>query len=159
MRRSVSSVVSVVLVVAAVLAVASAAGAARGSIAYRELGAGSRGANLPGERLQAVGRLLRTRAEAVGVLRAWGLDPAAARSLDFARKRAIVVLAEYAPSGGYRARVSRVARRGREVVVTAGVRYEGGDVAVSDLERPWVVIAVNRADVAGAHGTVRVLRR
>jgi hypothetical protein len=141
-----------------VVAAAGSATAGSGQVTFRELTAGSRGANLPGERMADVGQVLRSASQATRRLRAWGLDPSAARAVDFRRKSLIAVLAEYHPSGGYRARVSRVVVRGRKVVVTARVRYEGGDFAVSDLERPWVVVAVDRAAVARVSGAVQVRR-
>ncbi len=145
---------------ALIVALALAVGAsAAGKVAYHELTAGSRASNLRGEQMQAVGRVLRSRTAAVRALRGFGLDTTAAKNVNFTRKSLIVALAEYQPSGGWRARVSHVAVDGREAVVTLGVRYEGGDVAVSDIERPWVVVAVDRDDVAGVRSTARIRRR
>jgi hypothetical protein len=145
--------------VACVSVAADKASAASGRLSFREVMDGSRGSNLPGERMRAVGRVLRAAPEAARVLRAWGLDSGATKSVDFDRENLIVVLAEYQPTGGYRARVSGVAVEGREAVVTARVRYEGGDLATQSIERPWVVIAVKRAALAGVRSEVRIRRR
>ena len=152
------ALLAVLAAVAALLA-ASVAGAADGRVAFREVTSGARAANLPGERMDDVATVLRTAAGARRRLRDWGLDTTAARRVDFRRKSLIVMLAEYQPSSGFRARVQRVAVRGRRATLTAGVRYEGGDVAASVLERPWVVVAVDRRAVARVRGEVRILRR
>jgi hypothetical protein len=144
------------LAMVAAAAGSAAAGAASGRVGFHEVTAGSRGAIMPGERPHAVGLVLRSASQAKGALRDWGLDPAEVKSVDFSRKSLIVVLAEWQNSGGYRAHVSRVIVRGREAVVTTAVRYEGGELAVADLERPWVVVAVNRARVARVARDVRV---
>jgi hypothetical protein len=155
----VAALAAVVVAVAATATLAAGfAAAAGGHVAFRELTSGSRGANLPGERLDDVATVLRSATAAKRRLRAWGLDTAAARGVDFKRKSLIVMLAEYQPSGGFRARVSRIAVQGRQAVVTAAVRYEGGDLAVADLERPWVVVAVDRRAVARVRGEVRIRR-
>jgi hypothetical protein len=132
------------------------ASAASGRVAFHEVMKGSRAANLPGERMQAGARVLRNASQAAGVLRAWGLDKAATTSVDFDRESVIVVLAQYQPTGGYRARVSRVVVRDREAVVTGRVRYEGGELATQSIERPWVVIAIKRAALAGVRRAVRI---
>lgn len=141
------------------LAMAGAASAMSGRVAHRELASGVRAANLPGERLRDVARVLRSKAEAARVLRAWGLDGAAAKKVDFRHKSLIVVLAEYQPHAGFRARVSDVTVHGRQATVTAAVRDESGELSAAVLERPWVVVAVNRASVAGVRGEARVRRR
>jgi hypothetical protein len=143
----------------AAAAVTSTASAGSGQVTFRELTSGSRAANLPGERKQDVGQVLRSASEATSQLREWGLDTAAVRSVDFSRKSVVAVLADYASSGGYRTRVSRVIVRDGRAVVTADVRYEGGDFAVSDLERPWVLVAVDRRAVARVRDDVLVRRR
>jgi len=125
-----------------------AASAASGRVAFTQLMDGSRGANLPGEGMSAGVRLVRTAGQAARVLRAWGLDTAATKSVDFTRQNVFVVLAEYQPTGGYRARVSNVVVSGREAMVTASVRYEGGELATQSIERPWVAIAVRKSAVA-----------
>jgi uncharacterized protein involved in type VI secretion and phage assembly len=135
------------------------ASAASGRAAFHEVTHGSRANNLPGEDMRAAGRVLRSAAQAHRVLRAWDLDLGAAKSVDFRREALIVVLAEYQPTGGYRARVSGVTVRGRQAVVTAGVRFEGGDVATQSIERPWVVIALKRAALAGVRSAVRLQLR
>jgi hypothetical protein len=132
---------------------------ASGRASFREVMQGSRANNLPGESMRAGGRVLRNASQADRVLRAWDLDTAAAKSVDFQREALIVVLAEYQPTGGYRARVSDVVVRGGHAVVTAGVRYEGGDLATQSIERPWVVIAVKRSALAGVRSEVRVRLR
>ena len=137
---------------------AGAATAGRGPVAFRELAFGSRGFNLPGEKKRDVGRVLRSAPQAAAVLRSWGLGTAPVRAVDFAHESLVVMLASYQPSGGYRVRVSRLVVRGREAVLTAGVRYEGGEYATSSLERPWVVVAVRRARVSAARGAVRIRR-
>jgi hypothetical protein len=139
---------------------ASAAGGRAGAgLPFREVMQGARANNLPEENMRAAGRVLRNAAQARRVLRAWDLDLAAAKSVDFQRETLIVVLAEYQPTGGYRARVSGVAVRGGRAVVTASVRYEGGDIATQSVERPWVVIAVKRAALAGGRSEVRLQLR
>jgi hypothetical protein len=135
------------------------ASAASGGVLFHELTYGSRGAMLPGESKSANGRVLRSAAEATRVLRAWGLDSSATKSVDFRRDSLIVMLTTWQPSGGYRARVWRVVVQGHEAVVTAGVRREGGDMASSSLERPWVVVAVKRAALAGLGNEVRIRLR
>ena len=129
---------------------------ATGRASFRELTQGSRANNLAGEDMRAGGRVLRNASEANRVLRAWDLYTAVAKSVDFRREALIVVLAEYQPTGGYRARISDVVVRGRQAVVTAGVRYEGGELATQSIERPWVVIALKRAALEGARNEVRV---
>lgn len=139
---------------------ASAAGGRAGAgVPFREVMQGTRANNLPGENMRAAGRVLRNAAQAHRVLRAWDLDLAAAKSVDFQRESLIVVLAGYQPTGGYRARVSGVAVRGGQAVVTASVRYEGGDIATQSVERPWVVIALKRAALAGVRSAVRLQLR
>jgi hypothetical protein len=135
------------------------ASAASGRAPFREVMHGSRANNLTGEDMRAAGRVLRSAAQAHRVLRAWDLDLAAAKSVDFQRESLIVVLAAYQPTGSYRARVSGIAVRGGQAVVTASVRYEGGDIATQSVERPWVVIAVKRAALAGVRSEVRLQLR
>jgi hypothetical protein len=134
------------------------ASAASGSVAFSELVQGSRGFNLPSERDAASGRVLRSAAQAARQLRAWGIDPAVTRDVDFSRDSAIVFLAAYQPTGGYRARVSKVAALGGRAVVTVAVRYEGGEVVAASIERPWVIVKLKRAALAGVRSaaTVRV---
>ncbi len=155
-----ATIALLVAVAVAVSAGAGAASAAGGRVAHHEVTAGSRGANLPGERLQDVGRVLRSRAEAIRVLGRWGLDRAAVQGVDFARRSLIVVLADYRPSAGYRARVASVVVRGRDAVVTTDVRFEAaGKLVAQDLERPWVVVAVQQATVAKVRREVKVRTR
>ena len=153
----------IVLLLTIAIAIAGGAGAASAAgarVAHHEITAGSRGANLPGERLQDVGRVLRSRAGATRVLGKWGLDRAAVKGVDFKRRSLIVVLANYRPSAGYRASVASVVVRGGEAVVTADVRFEAaGKLVAQDLERPWVVVSVKRADVARVRPEVRVRTR
>jgi hypothetical protein len=149
------------LVVLVALAVtAAAAPAAGGRLSFREVAQGSRDWIVHGENPAANGRVLRDAREAARVLRAWGLDAgAAASSVNFARESLIVAIAPYQPSSGYRARVSRVDVHGREAVVEGLVRYEGGELASSTLERPWVLVAVKRSALAGVRGLPRVRLR
>ena len=148
------------LAVALALALAALAAAAAGrSITFRELDAGSRAAITPGEPEHDAAAVLRSAAGARKRLRAWGLDTAAVGRVDFRRKSLVVVLADYQPSGGYRARVSRIVVDGARATVSAKVRREGGDFTTADLERPWVVVAVGRRAVANVRGAVRVVRR
>jgi len=135
------------------------ASAASGRVAFQEVMQGSRGSNLAGERMRAGARVLRTRSQAARVLRAWGLDTGATKSVNFDRESLIVVLAEYQPTGGYRARISRVVVQGREAVVTGRVRYEGGEFATQSIERPWVVVALKRAALAGVRSEARIRLR
>jgi uncharacterized protein involved in type VI secretion and phage assembly len=144
--------------VAGVNATEGDAAAASGPLAFDEVMQGSRGSNLPGERMRARGRVLRNASQAGRVLRAWGLDARATKSVNFNRESLIVVLTEYQPSGGYRARISRVVVRGRQAVVTAGVRYEGGELVTQSIERPWVVVSLKRAALAGVRSEVRIRR-
>jgi hypothetical protein len=130
-----------------------------GGVMFHELTKGSRGAIVPGESKDADGRVLRTAAEAARVLRSWGLDSSATKSVDFDRDSLIVVLTGWQSSGGYRARVARVVVQGRQAVVTAGVRREGGDMASSSLERPWVVVTVKRSALAEVGSRVRLRLR
>jgi hypothetical protein len=136
------------------------ASAASGGVIFHELTTGSRAANLPGERLRASGRVLRSASAATTVLRRWGLDASVTKTVDFDRESLIVVLTRYQPTGGYRARVSRVVVHGRTAVVTAGVRYVAGDDFVTQtLARPWVVVKVTRAAVAKVGSEVRLRLR
>jgi hypothetical protein len=140
----------------------SAAGrtaAAGGPVSFREVVAGSRGFELPGEKRRAGGRVLRDAATATSVLRAWGLDRSALKTVDFARDSLIVVLAAYQPTGGYRARISGVAVKGHRAVVSGSVGYEGGELATQSLERPWVLVAVSRSAIARVGGDVRTVLR
>lgn len=121
---------------------------ARGTLPFREVTQGARGFEVPGESMLARGRVARSASQAAKALRAWGLDAAATKSVNFVRESAIVVLAPYQPTGGYRLRVSRVLVRGREAVLTGSVRYEGGETVAASIERPWVVIAVKRASAS-----------
>ncbi|HEV7808832.1 MAG TPA: protease complex subunit PrcB family protein [Solirubrobacteraceae bacterium] len=128
------------------------AAAASGNVAFNEVVQGTRDFNLPAERMQASARVVRSATQAARQLRAWGIDARATAGIDFARQSAIVVLAAYQPTGGYRARISKVAALGRIAVVTAQVRYEGGEVAAASITRPWVVVAVKRSALAGVRG-------
>jgi hypothetical protein len=135
------------------------ASAASGAVAFREVTHASRGFDVPGESMLARGRVARSASQAATVLRAWGLDSAATKSVNFARESVIVVLAPYQPSGGYRARVARVLVRGREAVLTGSVRYEGAELATQSIERPWVMIAVKRASLKQVRTNVRIRLR
>jgi hypothetical protein len=137
--------------------VAADASAASGNVDFHKLTEGSRAAILPGERLRTSGRVLRSAAEGTRVLRQWGLDTSVTKAVDFGRESLIVVLAQYQPTGGYRARVSRVVVHGRTAVVTAAVSDESGDDFVTQaLTRPWVVVAVKRGAVANVSSEVQV---
>ncbi len=149
-----------VLVAASVAAGSSSSGSGGGgSVAFRETAEGTRAFNLPGERRTTLGRVLRGPAESFRVLRELGIERSATKPVNWRRESAIVVLSAYVPTGGYRARVQRVDVHGREAVVTARVRYEGGDFATQALERPWVVVAVKRSALAGVRTDVRVKLR
>jgi hypothetical protein len=140
-------------------ALAASASATSGRVAHREVASGARAAIMPGEPKGDAARVLRSKAAAARVLRAWGVPPGKATAIDFRRKSLIVVLAEYQPHAGFRAHVSHVSVKGRQATVTAGVRDESGELSSSVLERPWVVVAVNRASVADVRGEARVRRR
>jgi PrcB C-terminal len=163
-KRGSGGVAALTVTLLAIVGAAGVAGiqrdasAASGRLAFRELMRGSRGSNLPGERMRAVGRVLRNASQAARVLRAWGLDSRMPKSVDFDRDSLVVVLDEYQPTGGYRARVSRVVVEGRQAVVTASVRYEGGELATQSIERPWVVVSLKRAALAGVRSEVRIRR-
>jgi len=135
------------------------ASAATGTLKFREVTQGSRGFEVRGESAAASGRVARSASQAATVLRGWGVDSAATRSVDFARDSAILVMATYQQSGGYRARVSRVRMQGRQVMLTGSVRHEGGELATQSIERPWVLITVKRASLARASRNVRVQLR
>ncbi len=156
---------AIVLAVALLVMVAAAgrlggdASAASGSVSFSELLQGSRGFNLPAERDGASARVLRSAAQAERQLRAWGIEPAAVANVDFARQSAIVVLAAYQPTGGYRARITNVRALGRRAVVTATVRYEGGAVVASSIERPWVVVVLKRFALANVRTHARLRLR
>lgn len=152
--------------VVATLAIVSPCGGAVGDAAAQSAGVvfsevmhGTRDFNMPAEPADGSGRVVRSAAQTTRLLRAWGIDPGAATHVDFARDSAIVLLAPYQPTGGYRAHVSKVVARGRSAVVTAQVRYEGGEVAAASIARPWVVVAVKRSAVAGVRGDVRLRLR
>jgi hypothetical protein len=134
------------------------ASAASGSVAFSEAQQGSRGFNLPNEREAAGARVLRSASQAARQLRAWGIEPAATANVDWARESAVVLLAAYQPTGGYRARITRITALGRQLVVTASVRFEGGEVVASSIERPWVVVVVKRSALAGVRGSDARLR-
>jgi hypothetical protein len=144
---------------AAVASTGDDASAASGAVAFREVTHASRGSDVPGESPLARGRVARSASQAAAVLRSWGLDSGAAKSVDFGRESVIVVMAPSQPTGGYRARVSRVVVRGRQAVVTGSVRYEGGQLAPQSIERPWVVIALKRASLRGVRTNVRISLR
>jgi hypothetical protein len=152
-RRTFLALVAVVLTVGA-----AGVAAASTSVTFRALDAGSRAAITPGEPKGDSALVLRTATGARKRLRAWGLGTAAVRGVDFRHKSLVVLLAAYQPSGGYRARVSRIAVDGARATVTATVRHEG-DFSTADLERPWVIVAVRRHAVATARGAVRVVLR
>jgi hypothetical protein len=134
--------------------------AASGGVTFSEVGQGTRDFNLASEPERGSAVVLRSRSQATRRLRAWGIDAGATDGIDFSRQSAIVFLAAYQPSGGFRARISKVAALGGKAVVTASVRYEGGEVAAASITRPWVVIAVTRAALARVHGSaVRVVVR
>lgn len=157
-----SAALALALAGLAAMTAGTRADAASGTVhvAFREVFAGTRGFNLPGERQGSHGRVLRTRTQAVRLLRSWGADFRAAKRVDFSRESLIVMLAAYQPTGGYRARVSQVGVQRREATLTASVRYEGGDFATQSLERPWVVVAVRRRALANVRDQVRIrLRR
>jgi hypothetical protein len=155
-RAGLASALALVLLLGAGAAASAAGG---GLVAFHELSFGSRGFNMPGEQKQDVGRVLRSAPQAAAVLRSWGLDTSSLKSVDFSRQSLVVMLASYQPSGGYRARVMRLVVHGREAVLTASVRREGGEWTTSDLERPWVVVTARRSALAAARGAVRVVRR
>jgi hypothetical protein len=151
-----------VMLVVATAAVASSqrvAAAATGQVSFREVSQSSRGYEMPGESMLARGRVARSAAQAATLLRGWGVDTAATKSVNFARDSVIVVLAPYQPSGGYRARVSRVVVRGSDAELTGTVRYEGGSVAAPSITRPWVVVAVKRASLRRVRGNVKIRLR
>lgn len=135
------------------------AGAATGQVTFREVSQASRGYEMPGESMLARGRVARSAAQAATVLRGWGLDTAATKSVNFARESVIVVLATYQPTGGYRARVSRVVVHGSDAVLTGTVSYEGGSVVAPSVTRPWVVVAVKRASLRLVRGNVKIRLR
>jgi hypothetical protein len=135
------------------------ASAASGPVAFREVTQASRGFDMPGESTLALGRVARSASQTATVLRAWGLESASTKSVNFARESVIVMLAPSQPTGGYRARVSRVLVRGHEAVLTASVRYEGGQLATQSVERPWVMVAVKRSSVARVRRNVRIRLR
>jgi len=135
------------------------ASAASGSVAFSEALHGSRGFNLPDEREAASARVLRSASQAKRQLRSRGIDPAAVEKVNFARESAIVLLAAYQPTGGYRARITKIRALGRQAVVTASVRFEGGEVVASSIERPWVVVVVKRSALAGVGTDARLLLR
>jgi protease stability complex PrcB-like protein len=135
------------------------AAAASGSVAFSEVARGTRDFNLPAERLEASARVVRSAAQAARQLRAWGIDAGATAGIDFARQSAIVVLAPYQPTGGYRARISKVVALGRTAVVRGQVRYEGGEIAAASITRPYVVVAAKRSALAGVRGDVRLRLR
>jgi hypothetical protein len=135
------------------------ASAASGSVAFSEALQGSRGFNLPNERDVASARVLRSASQAQRQLRAWGIEPAATATVDWARQSAVVLLAAYQPTGGYRARIAKISALGRRLVVTASVRFEGGEVVASSIERPWVVVVVKRSAVAGVRGDAQLRLR
>ena len=163
-KRRWAGVAALIVTLLATVGVAGVSGtdgdaaAASGPLAFREVMQGSRGSNLPGERMRAGGRVVRDASQAGRVLRAWGLDARATKSVDFNRESLIVVLTEYQPTGGYRARISRVDVRGRRAVVTTGVRYEGGELVSQSIERPWVVVSLKRTALAGVRSEVRIRR-
>ena len=158
--------VSAAVLAVALLAIAavadrfgSSASAASGSVAFSEVLQGSRGFNLPNEREAASARVLRSASQAKRQLRAWGIDTAAVANVNFARDSAIVVLAAYQPTGGYRTRITKIRALGRQAIVTASIRYEGGEVVASSIERPWVVVVVKRSALAGVRADARLRLR
>lgn len=159
-KRAVAALIVALLAMVGPASIARGdASAAGGGMLFHELTKGSRGAIMPGEPKGADGRVMRSASDATRVLGGWGLDAGATRSVDFRRDSLIVVLTPWQPSGGYRARVSRVVVQGRQAVVTAGVRREGDEFTSSSLMRPWVVVAVKRAAVAGVGNQVRIRLR
>ena len=79
--------------------------------------------------------------------------------MNFARESAIVMLAAYQPTGGYRARITKIRALGRHAVVTASVRFEGGEVVASSIERPWVVVVAKRSALAAVGTHAQLLLR
>jgi hypothetical protein len=140
-------------VVLVALAAAGAVGggdatAASGAVTFNEVARGTRDFNLPSESMSASGRVLRSASQGARQLRTWGIDAKAIDGVDFSRQSAIVFLAAYQPTGGYRAEVSKVVAIGRRAVVTARVRYEGAEVTAASITRPWVVVALKRSALA-----------
>jgi hypothetical protein len=119
--------------------------AASGNVTFNEVVRGTRDFNLPSESMSGSGRVLRSASQAERRLKAWGIDAKAIDGIDFSRRSAIVFLAAYQPTGGYRAGISKVVVLGHRAVVTAQVRYEGGEVAAASTTRPWVVVALKRS--------------
>jgi hypothetical protein len=158
-RAAVALAVAALAIVSPSGAAVGEAAAASGTLVFHEVAQGSRDFNLPSERMDASARVVRSAAHAARLLHAWGIDAGATARVDFARESAIVVLAPYQPTGGYRARVSRVVALGRTAVVTGQVRYEGGEVAAASIVRPWIVVAVRRAALAGVRSDVRLRLR
>ena len=161
-RHGCSGVAALVAALIVLIAIAGRFGAdasaAAGSVAFSEALQGSRGFNLPNEREAASARVLRSASQAARQLRAWGIEPAATAKVDWSRQSAVVLLAAYQPTGGYRARITKITALGRQVVVSASVRFEGGEVVASSIERPWVVVVVKRSALAGVRGSDARLR-
>jgi hypothetical protein len=122
--------------------------AASGNVTFDEVVRGTRDFNLPSESMSGSGRVLRSASQAARQLGAWGIDADVIDGIDFSRQSAIVFLAAYQPTGGYRAEISKVVVLGHRAVVTAQVRYEGGEVAAASITRPWVVVALKRSALA-----------
>jgi hypothetical protein len=139
-----------------------AAGAAAGGagVPFHELASGrvSAVAQDEGAAAGAQGRVLRSRAGAAKVLRAWGMDMAVASLSDvhFDRSAVVAVLAPERPSSGFRARVSRVSLAGALLTVHATIRRPDGITDLQTISRPWVVVTVARSAVAGARSVARV---
>ena len=106
----------------------------------------------------ARGRLVRSKAGAARVLRAWDLERAipAANRVDFARKSLVIVLGGSVPDSAHRLAVRRVSVASRRVSVRADVPRREGAIGATVISRPYTLVAVDRDDVAGASATVSV---
>ena len=106
----------------------------------------------------ARGRLVRTKASAARALRGWDLERAipAANRVDYARKSLVIVLGGSVPDTAHRLAVQRVSVASRRVSVRAEIRHPAGAMGGQAISRPYVLLAVDRDDVAGAAATVSV---
>jgi hypothetical protein len=106
----------------------------------------------------ARGRLARDSASAVRMLRALGLERAipAARAVDYGRRSVVIVLAGSVPDTAYRVAVRDVSVASGRVEVRAAVRRRAGAMGGMAISRPYVLLTVDRDDVAGAGETASV---
>lgn len=157
MRRSKRSAVLCAVAAGTPFAVASTAGAAQigfTTVAYGTVTDATLG---PPE---AVARVVRDAPAARALLTALEMDRALPRvaAVDFRRRSLVVVLGDWRPNPSYGLLVGAIDVAGGTATLTATVVVRAGGHA-DVIARPWTIVSVPRAGVAGAAPEVPVVLR